>query len=457
MITWPRTLHARLAFGYAIAFLAGLLAFAAISYTSLDTALRKVVDAPLHIAGAAVSAILVDDPPIDHVTRGRLELAVGSNQSGAVFSATGKAVYSSVVTLGPSTRATVMRARDTPQLLTVRIAGATERIITQRIRRDDGSYAYIGIWRQIDIVEDLKRLALVIFCVAVVVIGGIAVFVGSIVAREGLKPLSAVAILASEIEAQDLSRRLGVQSDTSELGQLSMTFDRMLGRLEAAFERQRRFTADASHELRAPLSVIHVAADLALRREREPADYRRVLSSILRATQQLEELTDRLLTAARADAGHIRAERFDVSALVAETLGQLTPLAEPKRVTFVCRLQPLVFVNGDRSGIARAVVALVDNAIKFSPPGGSVVASVSREAGRVRLTLQDLGPGFSDEGLEHATDRFWRHDVSRAPGSGSGLGLAISDSIVRASGGTLVLQNADERGARIVVEFPAAG
>lgn len=456
MITWPRTLHARLTFGYAVAFFAGLVAFAVISYTSLDAALKRVVDARVRSAETAIVNILVGHPEVDHATRERLDLVIGSNMSGAVFSASGRAVYSSVVSIAPSMRAIVLRADDKPRLTRLYIKGAAGRLVTQRIVTQDGSYVYVGIWRQLDLVEELERLAIVIFGVSVVVIGGSGALVGSMVAQQGLMPLRAVAALASEIEAHDLSRRLGVESDTSELGQLSTTFNRMLARLEDAFERQRRFTADASHELRAPLAVIHVAADLALRRERDPAAYRRVLSSILRATQQLEDLTDRLLAAARADAGHVRVERVDFSALVAEALEHLLPLAESKRVKLIASLQPLAFVNADRLGIVRVVVALVDNAIKFSPEGGSVVACVTEERGRVRLALQDVGPGFSEEGLQHATDRFWRNDAVRAPGTGSGLGLAICYSIVRASGGTLALKNATERGALVVAEFPVA-
>lgn len=456
MIVWPRTLHSRLTVAYSIAFCAGLIAFAAISYTSLDAALKTVVDARLRSAEVAFAEILARDPEVGHATRERLELIIGSNLSGAVFSSAGRAVYSSSVSIAPSMRATVLRAGETPRLLTLPIGGSAGRMITQRITTQRGSYAYVGIWRQLDLVQELERLALIIFGVAAALIGGIAVFVGSVVASQGLTPLRAVATLASEIEATDLSRRLGVQSDTSELGRLSTTFDRMLARLEAAFERQRQFTADASHELRAPLSVIHVAAELALRREREPEAYRRVLASVLRATQQLEELTDHLLMAARAEAGQMQVERVDVAVLVAESVEHMRPLAERNGVTLAAHVPQAAFARGERMGIARAIIALLDNAIKVSPPDGSVVATVTEEPHWIRLTFLDEGPGFSAEGLERATDRFWRDDVARAPGTGSGLGLAICDSIVRACGGTLVLQNGKGGGALVVVELPSA-
>jgi heavy metal sensor kinase len=456
VIAWPRTIHARLTLGYAVAFFAGLIVFAVISFTSLDDALKSVIDARLQNAERSIAAILAVDPAVNHVTRERLELVTGSNMSGAVFSGNGRAVYSSTTSIVPAVRALLLRASDTPRLTTLRVNDFAGRVITERVRTRDGSHVYVGIWRPLDLVGAIERLRIVILVVSVIVIGSIAILVGSLVARQGLEPLRAVAALASEIEAHDLSRRLGVQSDRSELGQLATTFDRMLARLEDAFERQRRFTADASHELRAPLSVVHVAAELALRREREPAAYRRVIASILQATQQLEDLTDRLLVAARADAGYVCIERVDLSAVLAETLAQLTPLAESKQVTIDVSLQPRAFVNADRLGIARAIIALVDNAIKFSPKGGSVRAAVTEEHDNVRLSVEDQGPGFSAEGLEHATDRFWRSDTARAPGSGSGLGLAICESIVRASGGRLVPQNALGSGAVILVEFPAA-
>ncbi len=451
---WPRTLHARLSVGYAAAFFVGLSIFAIISYVSLHSALRDVVDSRLQSTSVSIAEILAADPTINHETRQRIDFVVGSNLNSAVLSQSGRALYSSAVSIAPVVRASVSQAGVLPQILTVRSNSFAARMIVQRLPGNHGS-VYVGVWRQLDLIQALEHLRILIFGSAVVLISVSALFVGQLVARQGLRPLRSMAALASEIEAHDLSQRLGLESD-SELGQLASTFDRMLERLQDAFERQRQYTADASHELRAPLSVVHLAAELALRRPRDPTAYRRVLASILQATQQLEDLTENLLAAARADGGQIAIERVDLSALTALALEQLLPLAQAKKVRIVASLQPETYVNVDRFGMARATVALVDNAIKFSPEGGALIAAVSREDAHVRLTLHDEGPGFTAEGLEHATDRFWRSSPSGAPGGGSGLGLAICHSVVRASGGRLVPQNADDGGALIVVEFPIA-
>jgi heavy metal sensor kinase len=454
VIRWPRTIHARLTMGYAIAFFVGLIVFAAIAFTSLDDALKAVVDARLHNAETLLAQVLSRDPKVSHVTRERLELVTGSNMSSAVLSDDGRAVYSSTVTILPAVRSAILGARSDPAITTVRAGDFAARIATQHVRTPDGSAFSVGIWRPLDLVGALERIRLVVLVTDVIVIGAVAVLVGSLIARQGLEPLRAVAALASEIEAHDLSRRLHVESDPSELGQLASTFDKMLARLEHAFERQRRFTADASHELRAPLAVMHVAAEVALRHDREPAAYRRVIASMLVAAEQLEELTECLLAAARSDAGHVCIERVDLSEVLTETVARLQPLAESKQVTIVGSGETRAVVNVDRPGIARAIIALIDNAIKFSPRGGAVTATVSAQPASIRLTVIDDGPGFTEEGLRLATGRFWRSDAVRAPGSGSGLGLAICESIVRASGGTLVPQNADGRGALVAIEFP---
>ena len=328
-------------------------------------------------------------------------------------------------------------------------------MIIQRVSTADGRTLYVGLWRQLDVAYEFERFSLLVFGIAVIVIGALAVLIGATVARQGLTPLRAVAELVSEIEAHDLSRRLGIQNDRSELGRLCMTFDRMLERLELAFERQRRFTADASHEFRAPLAIIRTAADLALRRERDPVAYQRVLASIVEATERLEILTGDLLEMARADADEIKLEPVELTSSIDEALDAMRPLALARKVTLTSARSMPTFVQANGAALVRVVVAIVDNAIKATPAGGAVAVSVEPgEPGLITMSVHDQGPGFSGQALERATDRFWRDDAARAPGTGSGLGLAICDSIVRACGGSLLVANAPRGGAVVLISLP---
>jgi signal transduction histidine kinase len=451
---WFRTLHGRLTVGYAIAFLLGLVAFAAVSFAALDAGLKHIVDVRLKSSQSAVVRLITVDPEIGHATRERLALVMGANINGAIFSSSGRAVFSNFTGIVTQTREIVLHATGVPQLSTMTISGAAGRMATQRTTTTDGRTLYVGLWRRLDVVHDFERFSALVFGLAVVVIGGIAIFIGATVARQGLTPLRAVAEMVSEIEAHDLSRRLGIENDPSELGRLCMTFDRMLERLELAFERQRRFTADASHEFRAPLAVIRSAADLALRREREPAAYQRVLTSIVEATERLEMLTGDLLEMARADAEEIELKPVELTNSIDEALDAMRPLALARSVTLNSVHAMPAFVQANRAALVRVVVAVVDNAVKATPAGGAVEVSVDpAESGLITMRVHDTGPGFSRQALERATDRFWRDDTVRAPGSGSGLGLAICDAIVRACGGSLRLANAPRGGAVVLISL----
>jgi len=140
---------------------------------------------------------------------------------------------------------------------------------------------------------------------------------------------------------------------------------------------------------------------------------------------------------------------------VREAVDHALPLAKRKDVTLVAEIRSDACAEGERPALERAVIALLDNAIKMSNAGQRVTVTVARTGHRVSIAVRDQGPGFSAEGLPHATERFWRDDRARAPGTGSGLGLAISDSIVRACGGILTLENVPDGGAAVVMTFPA--
>jgi signal transduction histidine kinase len=311
-------------------------------------------------------------------------------------------------------------------------------------------------WADTNAIGALDRSVAAGFAAGIVAIAALAIVAGGEIARRCLAPLDRIASLASEIEAHDLSRRLAMPARSDELGKLGATFDRMLDRLQNAFDRERRFTSDASHELRAPLSVIRAEADLALRSERTPGEYRRALETIAAEADALEALTRDLLAAARAgSAGEDAHGPVDLS-LVARTVAQrMSVVAGTHRVVVKKVSEHDAIVRGSRALIERAIVSVLHNALKFSPEAGTVEIRVSGDTPRAELSIRDEGPGFSQTALLRGFDRFWRDDAARGC-EGSGLGLSLAKTIVEGHGGTIALANAQPHGAIVAMTFPAA-
>lgn len=233
------------------------------------------------------------------------------------------------------------------------------------------------------------------------------------------------------------------------------SFEEMLARVETAYARERRFAGDASHELRAPLAVLHAETELALRREREPDEYRRALHSIQRETSRLEALVEELLAAARADVDAHAREHVDLSRLVRDLCLRVQPAATVRDVSVHSVTEGTILVEANPTMLERALLAIANNAIAFARTGGKVQLSVRRSDGSVQIEISDDGPGFSPEGLAHATERFWRGDPAR-PRGGTGLGLAIARTLLEANQASLQLTNRSEGGACVTVRFAAA-
>jgi signal transduction histidine kinase len=223
--------------------------------------------------------------------------------------------------------------------------------------------------------------------------------------------------------------------------------------LDRAFALQRRFTADASHELRAPLSVIRAEADLALRAQREPEVYRKALDTIADEADRMEHLVSGLLSAARAEHAP-RPTRVDLQALTARICARLLPAAKAKGADIKLREAPPCYIMGDPEALESAATAVIHNAIKYTPPNSNIQTWVERSGRRALLYVQDAGPGLSPAALEHGLEWFWCGDEQPAEGA-SGVGLAVANSIARASGGHVALSNAPSGGARIAISLPA--
>jgi two-component system, OmpR family, sensor kinase len=273
-----------------------------------------------------------------------------------------------------------------------------------------------------------------------------------------LRPVAAIAATASSLSATNLSGRIDPEAVDRELADLARVLNATFDRLEAAFERQARFTADASHELRTPLAILRRNAELALTRPRSADEYRETVLACLRAAQRMTELVEGLLILARADAGKLDLQRevVDLQDVVAETVAPLRPLVEAKALALSTRLAPTP-VAGDAVRLGQVVTNLLSNAIQYNRPGGEVRVELDAGPGEVTLSVADTGCGIPEEDRPHLFERFHRVDKARARASGgNGLGLAISKSIVEAHGGTIAFTSEPGQGSTFSVHLPRA-
>jgi heavy metal sensor kinase len=285
---------------------------------------------------------------------------------------------------------------------------------------------------------------------------GLAVAGGALVARRALAPVGLMSRTARRITAEDLAERIPARGARDELEHLAETLNAMLARLETAFAEVRRFAADAAHELRTPLTALRGELEVGLRADRSPAEYRHVLESALESAKRLVRLAEDLLALSRATAGGVaRSAPVDVEAVVLGALDAGVRLAQGRGVTV--RLGPVVpaTVQGDAVTLERALVNLVDNAVRYTPAGGKVEVSTASVDGWVEVAVQDSGPGIAPADAARIFEPFVRLEDARAKEpAGSGLGLAIARSIASAHGGRLALESTPGAGSRFTIHLP---
>jgi heavy metal sensor kinase len=282
---------------------------------------------------------------------------------------------------------------------------------------------------------------------------------GYAVARRALQPLDSMAKRAEKITAERLDERLPIANPKDELGHLGRVFNETLGRLERSFEQLRRFTADASHELRTPLTAIRSVGEVSLQRTGDAEYYRDIVGSMLEEANRLTKLVDSLLTMSRADAGRIPLQHteFSVLDLAKEAGSVIEVLAEEKNQTMTVEGDPRVVVRGDRLILRQALINLLDNAVKYSPKGGSVEVRAGARNGDAFVDVRDSGPGIPFEHRSKVFDRFYRLDKSRSrEEGGAGLGLSISQWAVEAHGGRIELDCDHGPGCTFRIRIPVA-
>lgn len=281
--------------------------------------------------------------------------------------------------------------------------------------------------------------------------------VGYLVAGRVLRPIGRITNVARDIQATDLSRRIDMRGPNDELHQLADTFDAMLARLDAAFESQRRFIHEASHELRNPLAVIRTNLEVVLSDPDANADDLREVGIVVRRTaERMSTLVDDLLLYARREAPASRAGLIDVASLVGEAGADFRATAETNGLRIDCVAVPGLWVNADATGIRQALANLLANAIRHAPSGTAVRLAAGSEGGWVWVAVEDHGPGIAPEDQVRVWQRFWRGDRRRAREEGrSGLGLSIVRQIVARHHGRVQLVSELGKGSTFVLWFPA--
>ncbi len=273
----------------------------------------------------------------------------------------------------------------------------------------------------------------------------------------GLRPIHQISDAAKRISAGDLSERIDMTSQRSELGQLAGTLNQTFQRLQEALQRQVQFTADASHELRTPVAAILADCQFSLKKERPVERYLETIGVCQDSARHMSQLIERLGLLAKFDGQDTLLEResLDLRELAEQAAGVIEPLAHEQGLSFEMDLQPGL-VLADRLRLGQAVINLLNNALRYNQPQGWIRLSTGEDRGKAFVEVEDSGVGIPADKIDKVFERFFRVDASRSKNTGgSGLGLAITKSIVEAHGGTIRVFSQHGRGSRFRIDLPA--
>jgi heavy metal sensor kinase len=341
------------------------------------------------------------------------------------------------------------------------------RVVGRRVQARGSAYTLV-VLRSLHDQEDLLERASHALLIAVPLALLLASMGGYFLARKSLAPVVRMSATAARIGAANLHERLPVANERDELGGLARVINALLARLDASFEQQRRFMADASHELRTPVAIMRSETEVALsQQERSNQELRESLAIVKDETRRLTRIVEDLFTLARADAGQYKltSKEFYLDELAAEVAHSVRTLIAERELTLQLDATQEMPFRGDENLLRRLLLNLLDNAIKHTPRGSSVMIACKREEKRYVITVSDTGAGIPAEAQPHIFDRFYRADSARSRGEddsagltgGAGLGLSIARWVAEAHDGTLELLHSSEAGTVFQLILPAPG
>lgn len=460
-----RSIRFRLTFWFVSILAVAILLISLALYFGLRQALLGNVDQTLRLAAersVQVTAQSAVDPALSPIERARAltYIAIAPVRllllDGSVTQT--DPLFPSDVPVDPNALAAASRGESLYE--TISSTTGQHRLLTAPLSADGRRFAVIQVAQSLNTELATLRSLRNLLLIAVPVTLLFASVGGVILGQNAFAPMERVrrdveAIIADD----DLSHRVGKELIEDEVGLLAQTFDRLLERIESAMARERQFSADASHELRSPLTALKGELSVTLARERTAEDYRRVLHDLEDTVDEMSHLVEDLLALSRSTAGVLHMQEFDLSELldqIGERMGVLTE-ARGLQLAWRAAESPMT-VTADRIKIQRLLTNLVDNAIRYTPRGGVITVHARRHDSHVAIEVVDTGIGIAAEHLPHVFERFYRADNARTRegAGGSGLGLAIADAIVRAHGGDISITSTLGRGSTFTVQLPDA-
>jgi two-component system OmpR family sensor kinase len=459
-----RTFRSRLTLWYLAFFSLLFLLFSLFLHGMLASDLERRLDESLSVEANTAAALLADEygemkgDPVAAAREVLGDLRLGGTT--VVLLAGGRVLGSSAPIPQDELADIVRRATAGPgprQVLGVPHAGPNgARAAVDRVSLGGQDYLVLAVEALDEVAADLAVLRRVLL-LALPLLIGLAGIGGYWLTSRNLAPLESMAAQARRITHSNLETRLEIGGAAQELTMLAASFNELLARLDQSFDHMRRFVADASHELRTPVSIIRGEADVALSRDRSAAEYRQALAVVLDESRRLSRLVDDLLNLARADAGRVklRLEEFYLDDLLAECCRSAQTLAGARRIALECRSPGDVAFRGDEELVRRMVMNLIDNAIRYTPEGGRVTAALEVRGGDVAIRVSDTGAGIAPEAVPYVFDRFYRGDQARSRQDGGfGLGLAIVKWIAESHQGAVNLATTPGAGSSFTVTLP---
>jgi heavy metal sensor kinase len=455
------SVRARLTLWYTAILALVLIIFSAVSYVLLAREIRADTDASLADTAHQLAATW---NPAEH-SRGRgmlLDFRYNDREI-MVFSPTGQIVASSKATIGAVERGRIAALVRAGERGFHTIAGGDEndgvRIVAVPVNVAGRQYTGVvarDLDEQADRLESAAHAVFVGTPLALIV----AAAGGYLLARKSFAAVTRMSMKARQIGAESLDERIDVGDQRDELGLLATTLNGLLERLQHAFASQRRFMADASHELRTPIAIIQGEADVALARSDRPADdYRESIAVMQRAARKLTRIVQNLFLLARGDEGGypISMSRFYLGEVAGDCVRGLRSVAQARGIEMTCSAEEDIVIVADEELIHRLILNLVENAVKFTPDGGRVQVAVEASGGLCSIRVTDSGAGIPLEDQAHIFERFFRVDRARSVSAGgAGLGLPIARWIAEVHGGEVRLERSDATGSVFVAELPRA-